>query len=219
MSKYHIEIQNLVNTALNEMAEEHKKGRLPDTPVSNTHFILRWITRAIKGQRFHRVVSGDLLHWQKTGRSKGTQLDLLLLFRQISSLYAEFTPESKESKPVLDSDIEDFIDFMEAQGWAVCTEYDVREKIQVFTEGESSFLLCSYQCEDCFDASDLVKPMSWYVRGNHAEFVRLATNQGFLVHKVTDYKSKVKYHGEYLVYPNNQGPRLAEIPIGYALEN
>ena len=119
MSKYHIEIQNLVNTALDEMAEEHNKGRLADTPVSNTHFILRWITRAIKGQRFHRVVSGDLIRWQKSGRSKGTQLDLLLLFRQISQLYAKFTPADKDATPVLDSEIEGFIDFMEAKGWAV----------------------------------------------------------------------------------------------------
>lgn len=218
MSKYHIEIQNLVNTALDEMAEEHNKGRLADTPVSNTHFILRWITRAIKGQRFHRVVSGDLIRWQKSGRSKGTQLDLLLLFRQISQLYAKFTPADKDATPVLDSEIEGFIDFMEAKGWAVCTEYDAREKIQVFTEGDSSFLLCSHQCDDCFEGTDLIKPMSWYVRGNHAEFIRLATEQGFLVHKVTDYKSKVKYHGEYLVYPNNHGPQLAEIPLGYGMD-
>ncbi|CCN68951.1 DUF2913 family protein [Vibrio nigripulchritudo] len=219
MSAYHIEIQKLVNAALDEMGQEHVKGRLTNAPVSNTNFLLRWITKSIKGQRFHRLASGDLIKWQKSGRSKGTQLDLPTLFRQISTLYSKLAPVDQEPKAILDSEIEAFIDFMEEKGWAVCTEYDAREKIQVFTEGDSSFLLCSHQCDDCFDGENLVKPMSWYVRGNHAEFVKLATEQGFLVHKVTDYKSKVKYHGEYLIFPNNHGPQLAEIPIGYAMDS
>ncbi|QSA19892.1 DUF2913 family protein, partial [Vibrio furnissii] len=32
---------------------------------------------------------------------------------------------------------------------------------------------------------------------------------GFMLHKRTDYKSNVKYHGEYLVYPGNMGLQVA----------
>ena len=46
----------------------------------------------------------------------------------------------------------------------------------------------------------MVKPMNWFVRGNHAEFIQAAMEAGFMLHKVTDYKSAVKYHGEYIVY-------------------
>jgi hypothetical protein len=60
--------------------------------------------------------------------------------------------------------------------------------------------------------------MSWFVRGNHAQFVEMAMKAGFMVHKVTDYKSNVKYHGEYLVFPNNQGNQLAEIPLNFSAE-
>lgn len=211
-----MEIQKLVNLALSELEEQHRLGKLANTPVSNTHFLLRWITRSLKTQQFHRCVGDDLVRWQKMGRSKGTQSELLLLFRNISRFYAQFFPVGTEPKKITDADIERFLEVMEEKGWGVCTEYDLTQKIQVFTEGENSLLLCSKQCDDCFDGGEeLVKPMSFFIRGNHAEFIKLATEFGFMLHKQTDYKSVVKYHGEYLLYPNNKGPKLAEIPIGY----
>ena len=57
--------------------------------------------------------------------------------------------------------------------------------------------------------------MSWFVRGNHADFVEKASQAGYMVHKVTDYKSMVKYHGEYLIFPANEGNQLAEIPLSF----
>jgi hypothetical protein len=225
MSNYSVEIQNLVNAALDELDQEHKKGKLADTPVSNTHFLVRWVTRALKTQRFPRIVGDDLTRWQKAGRSKGTQSDLLFTFRNISSFYGHFLPGDKAAPVLRDADIEALLDSAEQDNWSVCTEYDLTEKIQLFTEGDNSLVLCAKQCEACFSNADdegreeLVKPMSLFVRGNHARFVELATRAGFLVHKVTAYKSKVKYHGEYLIYPQNQGAQLAEIPIGFSPES
>ena len=216
MSVYSVEIQKVVNAALGELDAEHKKGKVANTPVSNTHFLVRWVTRSLKTQRFHRCVRDDLSRWQKMGRSKGTQSELMFTFQNISKFYGDFLPEGIEPKAILDSDIEAFMELMESHNWGVSTEFDLTEKIQVFTEGDNSLLLCSKQCDDCFEGgAELVKPMSFFVRGNHAEFIRLATEAGFMVHKRTDYKSVVKYHGEYLIYPNNQGTQLAEIPIGY----
>ncbi|KOO11963.1 alpha-acetolactate decarboxylase, partial [Vibrio xuii] len=48
-----------------------------------------------------------------------------------------------------------------------------------------------------------------------AQFIEKAAAAGFMVHKVTDYKSNVKYHGEYLVFPGNRGQHLAEIPLSF----
>ncbi len=213
MTTYSTDIQKVVNTALKELEQEHSKGKLANTPVSNTHFLLRWITRSLKTQRFPRSVSHDLVHWQQTGRSKGTQSDLMSVFKTISAFYDQFLPVNHNPKAILDSDIEAFLEVMEQHQWGVSTEFELTTKIQVFTDGENSLLLCAKQCDDCFaGGSELVKPMSFFVRGNHAEFIKLATESGFLLHKQTDYKSVVKYHGEYLIYPKNQGPKLAEIP-------
>ncbi|WED22968.1 DUF2913 family protein [Vibrio sp. JC009] len=224
MAVYSVEIQKLVNLALEELEQEHKKGKLANTPVSNTHFLVRWVTRSLKTQRFPRIVGGNLTAWQKAGRSKGTDSDMLFTFRNISAFYGHFLPLDGEPKVIKDKDIESFLDAMEQENWSVCTEFDLTEKTQVFTEGDNSLVLCAKQCEECFANADeegheeLVKPMSFYVRGNHAEFVRLATKAGFLLHKRTGYKSIVKYHGEYLIYPANQGEQLAEIPIGFKAE-
>lgn len=216
MPVYSEEIQKVVNTALEELKQQHKQGKLANTPVSNTHFLVRWVTKSLKNHRFHSSVGKDLIRWQKMGRSKGTESDLLFTFENISRFYGRFLPEGEAEKPIRDADIEAFLDQMEEQQWSVCTEHDLTEKTQIFTEGDSSLVLCARQCDECFEGGEiLVKPISFFVRGNHAEFIRLATEAGFLVHKRTDYKSVVKYHGEYLVYPGNQGKQLAEIPIGF----
>ncbi len=216
ISRHYIDIQNVVNTALKELELEHNKGKLANTPVSNTHFLLRWMTRSLKTQRFPNTVSQDLVRWQKMGRSQGSQSDFMSIFKTISTFYRQFLPLNDKPKAILDSDIETFLEVMEQHEWGVSTEFELTEKIQVFTDGENSLLLCAKQCDDCFEGgSELVKPMSFFVRGNHSEFIKLATESGFLLHKQTDYKSVVKYHGEYLIYPNNQGPKLAEIPNGF----
>ncbi|WP_282176531.1 DUF2913 family protein [Vibrio nereis] len=217
MSEYTIEIQNLVNAALDELAAEHKSGKQVNAPVANNHYLVRWVTRAIKSQRFPRCVGDDLIRWQKAGRSKGNDAGLMFTFQRISKFYAEFFPSDKEDRVIKDSDVEAFLDVMEKEGWEVSTSEELVGcgKIQIFTEGQNSLALCANQCESCFDGEDLVKPMSWFVRGNHAQFIEKAAAAGFMVHKVTDYKSNVKYHGEYLVFPGNRGQHLAEIPLSF----
>ncbi|CAM3012379.1 MULTISPECIES: DUF2913 family protein [Vibrio] len=217
MSQYTAEIQNLVNSALEELAADHKSGKAADAPVANNHYLVRWVTRALKSQRFHRCVVDDLTRWQKAGRSKGNQAGLMPTFQRISKFYAEFFPQGEAERVITDSEINQFIDQMEESGWEISTSEPLLNcgKVQIFTEGPNSFALCTNQCDDCFDGERLIKPMSWFVRGNHAQFVEKASAAGFMLHKITDYKSNVKYHGEYLVYPGNQGNHLAEIPIGY----
>ncbi|MDA0110025.1 DUF2913 family protein [Vibrio sp. La 4.2.2] len=215
MSDYYSEIQKVVNCALEELANEHASGKLINSPVTNNHFLVRWVTKAIKTQRFGKTTSANLIQWQKSGRSKGNDSMLEPLFKRISAYYAEFF--SGDVQPVTDAKIEQFIEDMEAAGWGVCTSEVLTDgsKVQFFTDGHNSFALCANQCDDCFDAENLVKPMSWFVRGNHAEFVTKAYEAGFMLHKRTDYKSKVKYHGEYLIYPMNKGTQLAEIPLSF----
>jgi len=213
--QYSSEIQNVVNSALSELKQSHAKGRLANTPITNTHFLARWVTTALKSQRFHACVRADLVAWQKLCRSQGAGSVLLQKFEQISALYGKYLPLESEAPALLDSQIEAFMDHMEALGWEVVNEFEVTEKIQVFADQPNSFVLCAKQCAENFDGAELNKPMSFYVRGNHAEFIQQATAQGFLLHKQTDYKSLVKYHGEYVIHPRNQGKKLVEIPLNF----
>ncbi len=217
MSQYTVEIQRLVNAALEEIGAEHKTGKVVDAPIANNHFMVRWVSKAIKAQRFHRCVSSDLIRWQKAGRSKGTNAMLMQTFQRISRLYGEFLPSADQDNNLTDHQIEQFLEVMEQAGWDVSTSEPLVNcgKVQFFTEGQNSLALCANQCDDSFDGEVMHKPMNWFVRGNHAQFIDMAAKAGFMVHKVTDYKSNVKYHGEYLIYPANRGLQLAEIPLSY----
>lgn len=90
MANYHLEIQNVVNTALAELEAEHKAASLPMRQWLTTIFLVHWVTKALKAQRFHRCVGDDLTQWQKAGRSKGTESQLLPTFQRISAYYAHF---------------------------------------------------------------------------------------------------------------------------------
>ncbi len=215
MSDYYAEIQNVVNCALTELKQEHKSGKAVNAPVANNLYLLRWVTKAIKTQRFSTITSGDLIRWQKMGRSKGNNAALLPTFERISAFYGQFFDKGEQE--LTDAMIEQFLEVMENAAWGVTTSEVLTDgsKVQFYTDGSNSLALCANQCDDCFDGERLVKPMSWFVRGNHAEFIELASKAGFMVHKITDYKSKVKYHGEYLVFPMNRGAQLAEIPLSF----
>ncbi|WP_195723467.1 DUF2913 family protein [Vibrio furnissii] len=216
MADYYLEIQNVVNTALAELDAEHCSGKLVNAPVANNHFLVHWVTKALKGQRFHRCVVDDLTRWQKAGRSKGNQSELLFTFKRISAYYASFFNDARDNT-ITDKKIEQFLDTMEQDGWEVSTSEPLVNcgKVQIFTDGQNSLALCAAQCESCFEGELLTKPMSWFVRGHHAGFVEKAAAAGFMLHKRTDYKSNVKYHGEYLVYPGNMGLQVAEIPLSF----
>ncbi len=216
MSEYYLEIQNVVNTALEELAAEHKSGKLANAPVANNHFLVHWVTKAIKSQRFASCVVADLTRWQKAGRSKGNQSELLFTFKRISAFYKQFFSGDTDNV-ITDKKIEAFLDVVEEADWEVSTAEPLVGvgKVQIFTDGQNSLALCSNQCDSCFEGELMVKPMNWFVRGNHALFIEMASVAGFMVHKQTDYKSNVKYHGEYLIYPSNQGNQLAEIPLSF----
>jgi len=217
MSQYTVEIQKLVNQALAEMAKEHESGRLSNGSVANNLYLVRWVTKAIKSQQFSRLVADDLTRWQKMGRSKGDKAGLMLTFERISKYYQQCFPQGEPERVIRDKEIDAFLDMMEQNGWEVSTSEPLVGcgKVQIFTEGPNSLALCSEQCDSCFDGEEMVKPMSWFVRGHHADFVEKASAAGFMVHKVTDYKSNVKYHGEYLIFPANRGNQLAEIPLSF----
>ena len=217
--QYYQEIQRVINAALGDLQESKDSGRLPKNPVSANHFLIRWVTTAIKSQRFAHCVAGDLKTWQKEGRTKGTGTELPTRFEHYSRLYGELAPV-ENIKPITKEAILAWGEFLEEEKeWCVTTEYEVLPKASLFSDGDHSLIICSTQLEFCFDGEDdsaeLVKPLTCYVRGNHHEFIESAYEHGLMVHKRSDYKSKVKYHGEYLIYPRNHSLQLAETPFSF----
>jgi len=213
MSIYAIEIQRVVRQAIEglELAQSQKK--IANSPVTNAHFFSRWITKQIKAQSFHISVVKDLKAWQKMARSKGSESNLESTFRAISALYQKNCPV-QEPVTILDKQIEDFLDTMENEKWWVSTEFEVKGSIQLYSEGNYSLVLCAKQCDDCFDGEVLIKPMSFYIRGNASKAIEKAEEHGLLLHKMKG-RTNIKYHTEYLVYPMNKGNELAEIPFHY----
>ncbi|MDA9556056.1 DUF2913 family protein [Vibrio sp.] len=215
MMSYTRDIQTVVNDALSELKDRHDNGKVPNSPVSNNHFLVRWITTAIKKQTYSTIVAKNLIQWQKQGRSKGTSAGVETQFKRISAFYAQMLND--ENNAITDARIERFLDAMEEADWEVSTSEPLLRggKVQIFTDGQDSLALCADQCDDCFEGENLTKKMSFFVRGNHQKFIDIVSEHGFLVHKVTDYKSNVKYHGEYWIFPQNEGDRIAEIPMNF----
>ncbi len=223
MSDYIFEIKRVVESALADMEQGHKTKKLPNTPASNTQFITRWIATSIKQQRFDKQVVPDLLRWQKRARSQGVNAHLYQEFQRLEQFYTKHFPNGESAKMVMDSDIEQLLDNMESLDWDTCTEHEINGKTQLLTEGKGSIVLCSFECEHNFqptpegESEPLIKPMRVFVRGNHAQFITTAEKLGLLVYKKSDYKSEIKYHGMYLIYPKNRGESLPEIPINFDL--
>ena len=137
MSNYTLEIRKLIGSVLEEVAIEHQSGRLVNGAKANNLFLVRWVTKwPLKSQHFSKQVSEDLVRWQKQGRSKGHNSDLMSTFKRIDAFYAYFFPEGEQEWSITDKSIDNFLDMMEQSGWEVSTSEPLVNcgKVQIFTE-------------------------------------------------------------------------------------
>ncbi|WP_035387139.1 DUF2913 family protein [Ferrimonas senticii] len=205
---FHLAILALAQTAMAELAQGKQAGKVPANPTSEAHFFSAWVTRAIKTQRFPTSCAKQLLAWQKSARTSGASAGLKWQFEQIIATYQPLLEQ-----PVLISKalLEQLFSELQQQDWYVERDYPVTRKVSHHTDGQHSLVICCEQWGKAIDADGLLqKPLSLYVRGDVRQLVQLAWQHGLLLHKVTDYKSLVKYHGEYLIYPANAGTTVAE---------
>jgi hypothetical protein len=223
MSVYVEQIKSVLNDALNELAEAHQSKKVANTPVSNTNYLARWVTNSIKKQRYNSCVAKDLIGWQKLARSSGNSSALYTEFLRFQAFYQRLLPNMDSLEPITDLHINRLLDRLEEQGWSWTNEFEIAGKNQVFTEGKSSVVMCAKECEEWFtaiessEAERLTKPIRVFVRGDHQQFITTAMNVGLMVHKQSDYKSVIKYHGLYWVFPENCGNTRPEIPNSFTL--
>ncbi|AJR08908.1 DUF2913 domain-containing protein [Photobacterium gaetbulicola] len=218
MATFYQEIYKVVSQGLQELMDSQQAGKTPKNPVSETLYLNAWVTKVIKQQRYDHVVAKTLVDWQKQARSMGKNAQLKSQFEQIKSCY-EGIPQDGEVTGTLhahtlhDSQLKALYGLLEEHDWLVTTEYEVNRKVTHHTDGQASLVVCSAQYAAAFDDSgEMVKPLSLFVRGDTRQFIDLAYAQGLLLYKVTDYKSIVKYHGEYKLFPRNAGTHLPELP-------
>ncbi len=211
---YTIEIKKLVDTALAELAQVVESKKIPNTPVSKETFMCRWLAQAAKKQRFSSLVLKDSQAWVKAGRSKGIAADLVGTFTHIQGVYHAVFGEGDAHPALMKNSFDAMIDRLRADGWMIHLEYEIHRKSQVYSDGQHSFVVCSKALMDAFNEERcLIKPLSLYVRAPAEQLVQCAYSSGFLVKKISDYKSIVKYHAEYQIWPNNRANGLVELPI------
>ncbi|UXI02546.1 DUF2913 family protein [Photobacterium sp. TY1-4] len=213
MAVYIEEIGKLVSDGLSELAESVESGKTPGNPVSETHFLSAWVTKSIKQQRYDHSVAKTLLAWQQQARSMGKNAQLKQQFVQIRNTLTGLNPAEGLTAAVTAAQIQALYQALTSADWLVTTEFEVNRKVTHHTDGQASLVVCAKQYrEGIAESGDVVKPLSLYLRGDAKAVIDAAYQHGLLLFKVTDYKSKVKYHGEYVVYPCNHGTHLPELP-------
>ena len=211
MSSFSTSIYQVVTQALTELNEAQLKGKLPKNPVSETHFLAAWTTNAIKKKRFESEVVPSLTIWQRKARSLGKNAALVETFTAIKKSYEHVLDDNLKTKPVNKDQLIKLCEKLAESQWMVNTDLEVGDKLNRHSGGQASMIICSQAFENNFEYGLLAKPLSLYIRGDVPEALQAAYEQSLLLYKVTDYKSKVKYHGEFIVYPNNDGTFLPEL--------
>ncbi|MEZ8143845.1 hypothetical protein A1OO_08855 [Enterovibrio norvegicus FF-33] len=207
------EIKSVVDSALSELNDAKAAGKIQNNPVSEDSFLCRWVAQSIKKQRFDNVVLKDLTRWVQQGRSMGKHANLKGQMLHIASVYHHQFPDGDEHVAVTIAQFDDLLTELEKNDWMVHTDQEISRKMRVISDGQHSFVANSAAVEKSFnEAGELVKPMSLYVRGPEAWFIEAFLANGLLATKVTDYKSIIKYHGEYKIWPRNQADCLVVLP-------
>lgn len=213
------EIYKLLNSALTELDQSKSGGKTPHNSLSEAHYLGAWVTTAIKKKRFDSVLLATLKGWQRQARSLGKNAKLKEQFTYLVKCYQQVLDENDNVKSVNISQLNALYQQLNDNQWMVTTDLCVGEKLNRFSGGQASLIVCAEQIENSFDQQGkLIKPLSLYVRGDQQEIVNEAFALNLLMYKITDYKSKVKYHGEFIIYPENDGLSLPEFPVEKTVE-
>ncbi len=209
MSIYTATLISVVNEGLSALSGSVESGKTPNNPVSRTHYLHAWISQVIKLQSFDTCILKTLQQWQQHARTTGTNSGLVRQFERLQALFASVESVALDKKA-----IEMALTTFAENGWLLTTDYPIVRKVSHATQGQASLVICCDQWQKAFDENGVwVKPFSFYVRGDHDALLKTIHQMGILLFKVTDYKSLVKFHGEYRLFPENQGDRVPELPL------
>lgn len=214
MAIFSQEIYNLLHLALAELKASQKSGRTPHNSLNEAHYLGAWITTAIKQKRFDSILLNTLKKWQSKARSLGKNSGLKEQFIYLERCYNQILDADKKIQVVKHSQFDAFFKALRAEQWMLTTDCVVLDKMNCHSAGKSSLVVCQKQMTEHFnDQGELIKSISLYIRGDSQGVVNIAFAENLLLHKRTEHKSKVKYHGEYIIYVHNDGEFLPEFSI------
>lgn len=207
------EIYKLLQLAQSELEASQNTGRTAKNDLSEAHYFAAWVTTAIKQKRFDAVLLPTLKIWQGKARSLGLNAGLKNTFIQLEACYKKVLDEESNYKKVIKTQVLQFCEQLENNDWMVTLNLTVGSRLNRHSDGKHSIIICAKSLEDAFDEEGtLIAPVSIYIRGEQQTAINAAFDQGLLLYKINDYKSKVKYHGEFILYPENNGKTLPELP-------
>ncbi|OOF04778.1 hypothetical protein BZG80_07285 [Salinivibrio sp. MA440] len=210
---YVITIQTVMAAAFDELAAAIDAKKVADAPAAREVFLGRWVAQAVKKQRFHHSVKADLQRWTQRARSAGTQAGLEAEFRHIQQLYTQWFPVDEPASPVQHTQLQQMIDSAREAGWMLHTQTPIDRKVKIVSEGQHSLVVCPEATQAAFNAEGhLAHPLSIYVRGPEIDVMNWAHQAKLAPTKVTAYKSIVKYHAEYRLWPDNHADCLMVMP-------
>ena len=206
-------LHHMVSAGLLALQDAQAAGKLPANPVSEAHFINAWITTALKQKHFDRRLVPILQQWQQSARSRGQHADIKGQFEQLADLYARVFDGELQPKAVTQAQITALYETLANADWQLALESSITGKCRHHSDGRPSLVVCRQASRAALSVTgELQRPLSLYVRGDHQYLIDAATAQGLLLFKRSDYKSLVKYHGEYQLFPDNDGPHLPALP-------
>jgi len=198
----------VVSQGLSELEQSQSRGKVPKNALSESHFFSVWVGQSMKQKRFDISVLEILKTWQQQARTMGAGANLRQVFLQLNSTYANLSHDKNIGRGEVDL----LLAALTNQDWQVATDVVVTKKMSMSSQGLSSIVICANEYERAFSKKG---QLHCYVRGQQQEFIDACYELGILVFKVTDYKSAVKFHGEFILDTANNHNQLAQIPTKY----
>jgi len=203
MFKHHL--LSVVNQGLLALDVAQSKGKVPKNNLSESHFFSVWVGQAIKSKQFDISVLAILKAWQQQARTQGAGANLRQIFSHLQSTYSPLA----DSAALSNEQFEAMLKMLGELGWQLTCDITIKKKLAITSNGNSSLVMAEDDRDNVFLTKNKV---SCYVRGQQQQFIDVCYALGILVFKVTDYKSAVKFHGEFILQINNNYNQLAQIP-------
>jgi len=198
----------LANQAVASLTAAQSNGKVPNNPLSESHFFSVWVSKALKEKLFDSAMAPLLREWQQRARTQGAGANLKREFESICHGYQGF---EENDHYVSKTNIEDLMTTLTNDDWQISPLQHIGKKCSIKKEKDSSLAFSQHLYDDAFDgAGNLKGNISVFVRGAQQEFINKAYQHGLLVFKVTDYKSAVKFHGEFIIAPANDYPLIPQ---------
>lgn len=202
------QVYTLATQALESLAQSQANGKVPNNPLSESHFFSVWVSKSLKEKSFDVCMAPLLKHWQQCARTQGAGANLKSEFQSIKNTYQTL---DSIGHVVTKQKIENLIACLSTNDWQVNIEPSIGKKHSIKKEKASSLVIDNSKFSCVFNESNELKSaLSVFVRGDQQSFIDVAHQQGLLVFKVTDYKSMVKFHGEFIIAPNNNFNAVAQ---------